>query len=156
MPVDLLAPRPDGRQSAPAALVQRGVCRLFRALGFAAVTELVLDDGRRADVVGLSPKGDIWLVEIKSSLADFRADLKWPLYRAHCDKLFFAAPEDVDRSIFPEDTGLIVADPYGAAVLRDAPEHRLSATVRETVWLRVARAAALRLHGIVDPGSSLV
>ena len=155
MPADL-ALRPDGRQSATAAQIQRGVCRLLRGLGFAAVTELVLADGRRADVVGLSQKGEIWLVEIKSSAIDLRADLKWPLYRAHCDKLFFAAPETLDSGIFPEDTGLMVADAYGAALLRDAPEHKLSAAARKALWLRIARATALRLHGIVDPGASLV
>ena len=155
MPADL-ALRPDGRQSATAAQIQRGVCRLLRGLGFAAVTELVLADGRRADVVGLSQKGEIWLVEIKSSAIDLRADLKWPLYRAHCDKLFFAAPETLDSGIFPEDTGLMVADAYGAALLRDAPEHKLSAATRKALWLRIARATALRLHGIVDPGASLV
>ncbi len=155
MPADL-ALRPDGRQSATAAQIQRGVCRLLRGLGFAAVTELVLADGRRADVVGLSQKGEIWLVEIKSSAIDLRADLKWPLYRAHCDKLFFAAPETLDSGIFPEDTGLMVADAYGAALLRDAPEHKLSAAARKALWLRIARAAAFKLHGIVDPGASLV
>ncbi len=156
MSAEHLSFRPDGRQSATAAQVQRGVCRLLRSLDFAAVTELVLDDGRRADVVGLSSKGEIWLVEIKSSPADFRADLKWPLYRAHCDKLFFAAPDTLDPGLFPADTGLMVADAYGAALLRDAPEHRLSAAARKALWLRIARAAAFKLHGIVDPGASLV
>jgi hypothetical protein len=77
----------DGRQSETAAAVQRGVCRLLRSLGFATITELPLASGRRVDVMAVGPGGEIWVVEIKSSLADLRADDKWPEYEGFCDRL---------------------------------------------------------------------
>ena len=146
-----IMPPVDGRQSAPAAAVQRGVGRLLRAQGFAMVTELPLSTGRRADVVGLSGHGEIWIVEIKSSLEDFRTDLKWPEYRLSCDRLFFATHAAVPAAIFPKDAGLILADSYGAELLRDAPEHRLPGATRKAMLLRFAHAAALKLHGLIDP-----
>src|SRR5262249_35087277 len=103
----------DGRQSPHAAAVQRGVGRLLRTYGFAVVTERALANGRRADVVGLSRDGEVWIVEIKSSVEDFRVDRKWPEYREACDRLYFATHADVPRSIFPEDAGLILADSFG-------------------------------------------
>ena len=117
----------DGRQSENALRIARGTARLLYAHGFSVVSELPLPSGRRADLVGLSAGGEIWIVEIKSSIADFRADQKWPDYRAHCDRLFFATSLDVPCDIFPQDTGLIVADHFGAEVKCEAPEHRLPA-----------------------------
>jgi hypothetical protein len=143
----------DGRQSAHASAVQRGVGRLLRAYGFAMVTELPLATGRRADVVGLGPQGDIWIVEIKSSVEDFRVDTKWPDYRLSCDRLFFATHAEVPLAIFPDDAGLMLADSYGAELLRDAPEHRLPGATRKAMLVRFAQAAAHRLHGLVDPGA---
>ncbi len=144
-------PPVDGRQSEHAAAVQRGVGRLLRARGFAVVAELPLATGRRADVVGLGPAGDLWIVEIKSSLEDFRADHKWPDYRLSCDRLFFATHDAVPLDIFPAEAGLILADGYGAEMLRDAPEHRLAAATRKAMLVRFAQAAAHRLHGLIDP-----
>jgi len=141
----------DGRQSEHAAAVQRGVGRLMRARGFAVVAELPLATGHRADLVALGAAGDIWIVEIKSSVEDFRADHKWPDYRLSCDRLFFATHPAVPLDIFPEETGLILADSYGAELLRDAPEHRLAAATRKAMLLRFAQAAADRLHGLIDP-----
>jgi len=146
-----IAPPVDGRQSAHAAAVQRGVGRLLRAQGFAVVTELPLTTGRRADLVGLGPGGELWIVEIKSSIEDFRVDLKWPDYRYSCDRLFFATHAAVPVEIFPGDAGLILADSYGAEMLRDAPEHRLTGATRKAMLLRFAQAAATRLHNLVDP-----
>ena len=143
----------DGRQSPHAAAVQRGVGRLLRAHGFAMVTELSLATGRRADIVGLGPDGEIWIVEIKSSIDDFLVDGKWPDYRLSCDRLFFATHADVPLEIFPEDAGLILADAFGAELLRDAPEHRLAGATRKVMLVRFAQAAAHRLHGLVDPGA---
>jgi hypothetical protein len=114
---------PDRRQSPTALAVARGTARLLCSLGFATVGELPLASGRRADLVGLGATGDVWIVEIKSSIGDFRADNKWPDYRQHCDRLFFAAAITVPPEIFPADAGLIVADAFGASVLREAPEH---------------------------------
>jgi len=148
-----LAPPVDGRQSERAAAVQRGVGRLLRTRGFAVVTELPLATGRRADVVGLGPAGELWIVEIKSSIEDFRVDRKWSDYRCSCDRLFFATHAGVPAGIFPEETGLIVADAYGAELLRDAPEHRLAAATRKAMLVRFAQAAAHRLHGLVDPAA---
>jgi hypothetical protein len=141
----------DGRQSEMALFVARGTRRLLRAKGFCSVTELTLQSGRRADVVALSNDGTIHIVEIKSSIADFRADQKWRDYRLHCDRLYFAIPADMPQDIMPEDAGLIVADAYGAAVVREAPEHRLNAATRRAVLMRFAQTAAQRLHGLSDP-----
>jgi hypothetical protein len=149
-----IAPPVDGRQSPHAATVQRGVGRLLRTHGFAMVTELPLATGRRADVVGLGPDGEIWIVEIKSSVEDFRVDRKWPDYRFSCDRLFFATHAEVPLDIFPDDAGLILADSYGGELVRPAPEHRLAGAPRKVMLLRFAHAAALRLHGLIDPGAS--
>lgn len=141
----------DGRQSVSALSVQRGVCRYLRRAGLATVTELSLTTGRRADVVGLDPRGTIWIIEIKSGPEDFRADRKWPEYMAFCDRFYFAIPPGMDSRILPADTGLIVADGYGAEILRASSESRLPASRRKAVLLRFAHTAALRLHNIGDP-----
>jgi len=142
----------DGRQSPTALAVARGTARLLHSLGLACVSELALPSGRRADLVALGGNGDIWIVEIKSSIADFRADQKWMEYRLHCDRLFFATTLEVPCEIFPQDTGLIVADAFGASITCEAPEHRLPAATHRAMMLRFATAAALRLQALADPG----
>ncbi len=146
---DLTAPLPS--RPVETLLVTRGVKRHLVQLGFAVVEELPLASGRRADVVGLSPSGDIWIVEVKSSVEDFRVDQKWPFYRLHSDRLFFATSPRVPLDIFPEDCGLILADAHGGEILREAPEHRLAAATRKAMTLRFARTAAVRLHLLMDP-----
>jgi hypothetical protein len=146
----------DGRQSETALAVGRGTARLLHAHGFCVVSELGLPSGRRADLVALDSGGAIWIVEIKSSVADFRADLKWQDYRAHCDRLFFATCMEVPCDIFPPDTGLIVADAFGAEFKCEAPEHRLPAATRKSMVLIFARAAAMRLQSLVDPAGPYV
>ena len=141
----------DGRQSPTARAVARGTTRLLHALGYSVVSELALASGRRADLVALGAAGEVWIVEIKSSIADLRADQKWMDYRLHCDRLFFATTMDVPCDIFPPDTGLIVADAFGASIACEAPEHRLHATTRKNMLLSFARAAALRLSALADP-----
>jgi hypothetical protein len=141
--LDLLV---DGRQSERAMLVRRGVQRLMGASRVSLLPELALDSGRRADLVGLTEKGEILIVEIKSSIEDFRVDRKWPIYRLHSDFLYFATHPGVPASIFPADCGLIVTDGYGAEILREAPEHRLAGSTRKAFTLRFARAAADRLQ----------
>jgi hypothetical protein len=141
----------DGRQSPIALAVARGSTRLLHSLGFSVVSELPLASGRRADLVALGAGGEIWIIEVKSSVADFRADRKWIDYRLHCDRLFFATAREVPFEIFPVDAGLIVADAYGASIVCEAPEHRLHAATRKNVMLAFARAAALRLSALVDP-----
>lgn len=135
----------DGRQSARAMLVRRGVQRLLMQMGAHVLPELSLATGRRADLVALTGKGDIWIVEIKSSIEDFRVDRKWPEYRLHSDRFFFATHPDVPSGIFPEECGFILSDGYGAEILRDAPEHRLPPASRKALMLRIARAGAARL-----------
>ena len=141
----------DGRQSRVAREVCQGVRRMLRSKNLASVTELVLPDGRRADIMALGADGSLSIVEVKSCAADFRADAKWPFYRAHCDRLYFAIPLDVPPGLLPPDAGLIVADPYGAEVLREAPEHKLAGATRRALLIRFAQAAAERLHGLGDP-----
>jgi hypothetical protein len=144
----------DGRQSPTALAIARGATRLLHSLGFSVVSELPLASGRRADLVALGGDGEIWIVEIKSSLADLRADQKWMDYRLHCDRLFFATTLDVPCEVFPDDTGLIVADAYDATIVCEAPEHRLHAATRKSMMLSFARAAALRLAALADPEGS--
>ena len=141
----------DGRQSETALFVARGTRRLLRAKGFSTLTEVTLHSGRRADILAIASDGTIHIVEVKSSVADFRADGKWQDYRVHCDRLFFAIPAEVPVGIMPQEAGLIVADAYGAEILRDAPEHRLASATRRAVIMRFAHAAAHRLHGLSDP-----
>ena len=146
-----LVPPPDRRQSETALAIARGTARLLRSLGYSCVSELPLPSGRRADLVALNERGEIWIVEIKSSVEDLRADQKWHEYRAHCDRLFFAFTQALPPEIFPKDTGLIVADAYGAHMLCDAPEHRLSAPTRKLMTVRFGMAAAVRINRLVDP-----
>jgi len=141
----------DGRQSEAALAIARGTCRTLRRHGFAVVPEVGLPDGRRADIVALGRKGDLWIVEIKSSLVDFQVDRKWSDYRLHCDRLLFAVAPDFPMDVLPADTGLIVADHYDGALLREAPEHRLAAPIRKVMTLLLARTAAGRLHQASDP-----
>ncbi|MCX5495094.1 MmcB family DNA repair protein [Kaistia dalseonensis] len=146
-----ITPPRDGRQSDRALAIQRGVGRLFRARGHAVISELVLTTGRRADIIALGPNGEITIVEIKSSIEDFRADNKWFDYAPFCDRLYFASHAGVPASIFPETTGLIMADAYGAEILREAPVATLAGARRKAMTIRFAQAAAHRLHGLFDP-----
>ncbi len=139
-------PFTDGRQSDRALEIRYGVERYLSELGIATLPELSFDNGRRADLVGICPKGKITIIEVKSSIADFRADAKWPEYREWCDWLYFATLPDVPASIFPADTGLIVADRHEAHILRQAPEHPLKPHQRKKAHLRFARASAMRLR----------
>ena len=155
MPVALLtgqfsAPQ-DGRQSPAAFNICRGVARLLSARAMAAVTEVSLANGRRADVAAIGQGGEIWIVEIKSSIEDFQADQKWPEYRDFCDRLYFAVAPQFPVGILPPDTGLIVADRYGGEIVRAAPEHKLAGARRRSVTLTLVHTAANRLQGIYDP-----
>ena len=144
----------DGRQSPSALRIARGARRLLRHLGFATLTEMPLASGRRADIVGLAPDGVLVIVEVKSGLPDLRADRKWSAYRAHCDRLFFAIDLATPREAIATDAGLILADGFGAEIVRDAPEHRLAPATRKSMHLRFARLAADRLHTLADPDAT--
>ncbi|MEX0345287.1 MAG: MmcB family DNA repair protein [Rhizobiaceae bacterium] len=138
-------PLEDGRQSARALLVRRGVQKLFSELGAAVLPELTLSGGRRADLVVLGPKGEFLIIEIKSSIEDLRADLKWREYRQHCDRFYFATHPEVPTDIFPSDAGFILSDGHGAEILREASEHKLAGATRKALMLRFARVSANRL-----------
>ena len=143
----------DLRQSPTALKVQRGVMRLLRsALDFSCYSEVPLANGRRADVLGVGPKGEIWIVEIKSSLIDFRVDVKWPDYKEFCDRFFFAKPSELDPDIFPAEEGLIAADEHDAAILRAARTGEpLPGARRKALLLQLARLGADRIHTLMDP-----
>ena len=135
-------------------MIARGVRRLLRARGFASVTELSLTDGRRADIAAINADGEVLIVEIKSSPADFRADGKWRDYAACCDRLYFAISEHTPADLMPPEAGLIVADLYGAEVVRQAELKRMAPASRRAILLRFALAAADRLHRLADPAAS--
>ena len=139
-------------ERAPA--IRRGALRLMHALGFAAVAELPLGSGRRADLVALGDGGEIWIVEIKSCLADFRTDRKWQEYRLYCDRLLFAVAPDFPATTLPPDAGVMIADAYGGTLVREAPLHALAASRRKAMLIRFGRAAAGRLSARLDPGLS--
>jgi hypothetical protein len=151
-PIGPQAPH-DGRQSPAALDIRRGVARLLHAHQMATVAEVSLANGRRADLVAVASGGEIWIVEIKSCIEDYRADHKWPEYRAFCDRLYFAVGPAFPRDILPADTGLIVADRYGGEVVRGAPGHRLAGARRKALMLRLVHTAAMRLQEAVDPES---
>lgn len=137
-----------------AALLARGVGRALAQLGYAGLLEVPLANGRRADVMALGRGGEVAIVEVKSSLADFRADRKWPDYWEFCDRLYFAVASDFPRDLIPAECGLIVADPFGAAVLRPSPVRPLAAARRRAVTLRFALLGAQRLRRALDPGAA--
>ena len=134
-------------------LLARGVGRALAERGYATLTEVSLANGRRADVMGLGRAGEVVIVEVKSSLQDFRSDAKWPEYRDYCDRFYFAVAEDFPRAAIPEDCGLIVADGFGGAVLREAPLLALAAARRKAVTLRFALVGADRLRRLLDPAA---
>jgi hypothetical protein len=134
-----------------ASAIRRGLLRTMHACGFVAVAELPLVSGRRADVVALGSGAEIWVIEIKSSVADYRADRKWPEYRRHCDRLLFAVAPDFPIELIPQSAGLILADAYGGDIVRKGDLHPLAAATRKAMLVRIARAAAARLATIGDP-----
>lgn len=131
--------RPDG------VAIARGVVRMLAQHDRPALTEVTLRNSRRADVMAIGRDGTVWIVEVKSSVPDYRSDAKWQEYRDFCDRFFFAVPPDFPAEIIPDDCGLIIADTYDGAIVREAPDLRLNAARRKAVTLRFARMAAERL-----------
>ena len=134
-----------------AALLARGVCRALDQLGYASLVEFPLANGRRTDVLALGRRGDLIAVEIKSSVADFRADQKWPSYRESADRLYFAVASGFPIALIPEDCGIMVADAFGGSILRKGQTTTLTAGRRRAVTLRFALIAAARLRRSLDP-----
>lgn len=124
--------------------VTRGAARLLIDLGYAPLLEVGLPNGRRADIMALSPKGRLVICEVKSGLEDFRTDRKWGEYLPYCDAFFFAVAPEFPQAILPEEPGLVVADGFGGAVVREAPEIPLAPARRKALTLAFARLAALR------------
>lgn len=144
-----LSTRPAPR---PGQMLARGVCRALVDHGFAPLTEYVPAPGLRVDVMALGPKGEIWVVECKSSRADFTSDRKWQGYLEWCDRYFWAVDQAFPVDLLPEGTGLIMADAWGGEVVRMPAEHRLAGARRSAVTRGFARAAARALMGLRDPG----
>ena len=145
-------PRGAAAPPQPGVLLARGVCRLLIDLGFAPIAEFVPARGLRADVFAAGPKGEIWIVECKSGLPDFRADRKWQGYLDWCERLFFAVDEDFPDAVLPPEQGLIRADAFGAEILRMPEERRMAPARRKALTLKAARTASLRLRAALDPG----
>lgn len=139
---------------APGQRLARGVARHLSALGFASVEEFVPARGLRVDVMGLGPKGELWVIECKSCAADFRGDGKWQGYLDWCDRYFWAVDAAFPLDLLPDGTGLILADAWGAEIVREAPETRLAGARRAAVTRGFARAAARGLLALRDPQGS--
>lgn len=137
----------------PGQRIARGAARFLRAQGFAPLLEYVPARGLRVDVIALGPKGEVWVVECKSSRADFSADSKWQGYLDWCDRFFWAVPPDFPTDILPPGCGLLIADDYGADCITLGPECRLAPARRKALTADLARQAAWRLQRLTDPES---
>lgn len=135
----------------PAGDVARGVSRLLLERGYSPLLEFALPNGRRLDIAAISEDGDFTAIEIKCSLADFRADEKWPDYLHFCDRYYFAVPESFPVEVLPADHGLIVADRFGAAIVREARHSPITAARRKALLIRFGRTAAERFARAADP-----
>ena len=137
VPAAAATPRPDVTLA-----LTRGIARMMPDMGLAVLAEFKLPNGRRADLAGLCPKGMLTIVEIKSCREDLAVDTKWPEYKDYCDRFFFGVSEVFPFEMIPEEEGLIVADAFGGAILREAAEDKLAGARRKAVTLRFARQAA--------------
>lgn len=130
------------------ALLTRGVCRLFQSLGFGTLTEFKLANGRRVDVMAIDRNGDFVIVEVKSTVSDYRGDRKWQEYLPFCERFYFAVPQGFPLNLLPDDCGLIVADPFEAAVRRESLAQKVNASRKRRQLIRFALAASDRLRNI--------
>ena len=142
---------PPARRPEVTVAVCRGASRLMRQAGYSVLLEMPLPDGRRADIFAVDRKGAMTIVEVKSSIEDWRADLKWPDYLDWCDQLYFAVPVDFPQALIPGEIGLIVADAYGGEILRHPPTRALAAARRKSLLVDCARLASERLARLEDP-----
>ncbi|MDW3222433.1 MAG: MmcB family DNA repair protein [Paracoccaceae bacterium] len=141
----------DVKTFQPGQLIARGVARCLAEHGFVSVEELVPARHLRVDVIGLGPKAEIWIVECKSSRADYQSDHKWQGYLEWCDRFFWAVDSDFPTELLPAETGLIIGDAYGAEIIRTGPEQKLAAARRKSMVQKIANTAARRLHMLRDP-----
>ena len=135
----------------PGQLLARGVARHLIGHDFVSVLELVPAPGLRVDVMALGPRGEIWIVECKSSRIDYVSDRKWHHYLEWCDRFFWAVDGDFPTDLLPDETGLILADSYDAEIVRMAPDQPMAGARRKAMLVKFARHAALRLQGLRDP-----
>lgn len=140
---------------APGQLLARGVARHLADIGMVSIEEFVPTRGLRVDVMALAPKGEIWVIECKSSRADFQSDNKWQGYLEWCDRFFWAVDCDFPTELLPDDTGFIIADGYDAEVVRMSPETKLAPARRKVMVQKFATHAARRLHSLRDPGAGI-
>lgn len=136
----------------PGQLLARGVCRHLRQHDFVSVEELVPTTGLRVDVMALGPKGEVWVIECKSSRTDFQTDNKWQGYLEWCDRYFWAVDQEFPTELLPDETGLIIADAYDAEIIRMGPESKLAPARRKVMTQKFARHAAIRWQTARDPG----
>ena len=135
----------------PGQLLARGACRHMASMGVVCLEEFVPVKGLRVDVLALGPKGELWVIECKSSKADFQTDKKWEGYLAWCDRYFWAVDMDFPTDLLPEGTGLLVGDSYDAEIIRLAPEEKLAPARRKVIIQKFAMNAARRLQSLCDP-----
>ncbi len=140
----------------PGQRLARGVARHLLSHDFVSVEELTPSPGLRVDLMALGPKGEVWVIECKSSRADFQSDHKWQGYLEWCDRFFWAVDADFPTELLPDETGLIVADAYDAEILRIGPESKLPGVRRKVMMQKFARHAAIRAHQARDPGLTFV
>ena len=136
----------------PGQKLARGVARHLRSHNFVSVEEFVPTRGLRVDVLGLGPKGELWVIECKSSRADFQSDNKWQGYLEWCDRYFWAVDIDFPTELLPAESGLIIADSYGAEIIRMPDERKLAPARRKVMVQKFATHAARRLQALRDPG----
>ncbi len=145
----------DGRQSEAALAIQRGVTRLLASQNTACLPEVVLPNYQRADLMGLTSKGEISIIEIKSGLADYQSDKKWRHYLDYCDRFYFAVNQDFPIDALPENVGFILADSYGAEIMRegegDSQAAKLAPARRALLTRRLARIGSFRWARLNDP-----
>ncbi len=139
----------------PGQLLARGVCRHMASLGFVCIEEFVPARGLRVDVLALGPKGELWVIECKSSVADFQSDNKWQGYLEWCDRYFWAVDADFPTELLPEDSGLLIGDAYDAEIIRVAPESKLATARRKVLIQKFATNAARRLQALRDPNARI-
>ncbi|MFO7758227.1 MAG: MmcB family DNA repair protein [Roseovarius sp.] len=135
----------------PGQLLARGVCRHLLTYDFVSIEEFSPERGKRVDVAALGPKGEIWVIECKSSRTDFQTDAKWQGYLDWCDRYFWAVDEAFPVDLLPDDTGIMIADAYAAEIVRMAEPRKLPAARRSALIRKFARDAARRLHWMRDP-----
>lgn len=135
----------------PGQLLSRGTSRMLAEYGFASIEEFVPQRGLRVDVMAIGPKNEIWVIECKSSRADFQSDTKWQGYLAWCDRFFWSVGPDFPSELLPEDTGLIAADAYGGEILRMGPVAPVAPARRKSLIHKMAYTAARRLQMMRDP-----